>query len=254
MITSSNGYGQTQVLDVVGAVLAFLAVAVTLHLPFRDARLSSEGISSAYSAPTKDLRSPEDNITLWQFLSVSWMSPLISLGFSRQLHDDDVWSLSYQFLHRTLHEKFKEVPGKIITRVIKANGLDIIITSSLGVVELLMTLTPPVLLQQLLRRMQDPESPPKAAITYAALILAAEIVHGQASQLNLWYCRRAYERSRGEMITTMYEKVMSRKITVTESGELVNDPKEMEKQRAASKGKIFNIMRGDVYNLAQRCK
>ena len=182
------------------------------------------------------------------------MSPLISLGYSRQLHDEDVWSLSYQFLHRTLHEKFKEVPGKIITRVIKANGLDIIITCSLALIETLMTLAVPVLLQQLLRRMQDPDSPSEAAIAYASLILAAEVISGQSDQLNLWYCRRAYERSRGEMLTTMYEKVMSRKLTVTETGELVDDPKEMEKRRAASKGKIFNIMRGVVYNLAQRCE
>lgn len=242
----------SKVPNIVCAVAALLAVMIIGNLPMTDPRLSTTEVSPAYDVPTKDLRSPEDNITLWQFLTVSWMSPLISLGSSRQLHEPDVWTLGYQFLHRPLHDVFQEVRGSMIWRIVQANGLDIAITSLLGLIELLMNLAVPIALQQLLRRMQDPDSLPRAAITYGVLILVTRIVSAQASQLNTWYSRRSYERSRGEMITTMYEKTMSRKISMVGSGELVDDPKEMEQRRAASKGKIFNLMRGDVYNVAQR--
>lgn len=71
---------------------------------------------------------------LWQFMTVSWMSPLITLGSSRQLNDEDVWSLSFEFQHKTLHEKFRELKGSVVRRLLTANGIDLIIISSLAVV------------------------------------------------------------------------------------------------------------------------
>lgn len=239
-------------LNVVAAFAGFVAVVVILNMPTSDPRLSKANVSSAFTTPTNELRSPEDDITLWQFLSVSWMSPLITTGYKRQLHESDVWQLSYQFLHRALHDAFSAVPGTMIVRVIKANAIDIFITMGLGLVELVTSLAVPVVLQQLLRRMQDPDSPAAAPIKFAAIILAAEFIGAQAGQLNTWYCRRAYERSRGELITTIYEKTMTRKMAIVGDNEILDDQQELEKRRSASKGKIFNLMRGDVYNVAQR--
>ena len=51
-----------------------------------------------------------------------------------------------------------------------------------------------------------------AAITYAMLSLLVRLVASQCSVFNLWFSRRCYERSRGEMITMLYEKTLSRKI------------------------------------------
>ena len=54
-----------------------------------------------------------------------------------------------------------------------------------------------------------------AAITYAVLALLVRLVASQCSVFNLWFSRRCYERSRGEMITMLYEKTLSRKIIGT---------------------------------------
>ena len=51
-----------------------------------------------------------------------------------------------------------------------------------------------------------------AAITYALLSLLVRLIASQSSVFNLWFSRRCYERSRGEMITMLYEKTLSRKI------------------------------------------
>lgn len=45
------------------------------------------------------------------------------------------------------------------------------------------------------------------------------------------------------MITTLYQKTLSRKLAMTESGEVLNDPEEMARRTTASKGKILNLMR-----------
>lgn len=54
-----------------------------------------------------------------------------------------------------------------------------------------------------------------AAITYAILSLLVRLIASQSSVFNLWFSRRCYERSRGEMITMLYEKTLSRKVVAT---------------------------------------
>lgn len=123
---------------------------------------------------------------------------------------------------------------------------------------------------------------------YAAIMLLIRLLSAQIQVLNLWYGRRCYERSRGEMVMMVYEKALSRKNTfgqkVSTKEELENgtagnghangnsegeqskknrklcglipwkskdQKKEVEKE-TASMGKIFNLLRGDVYEVAQR--
>lgn len=113
------------------------AVVVILCMPLRNPHLPKDRISPPFGHPTSQLNSPEDNLTLWQFMTVSWMTPLISLGSARQLNDEDVWSLAYEFQHSNLHDSFRELKGSVVRRLIKANGLDLVIISSLAVLELL---------------------------------------------------------------------------------------------------------------------
>ena len=122
---------------VLGLLAGFVALATVLSMPMRDPTLPSDEISLAFSAPDPQLRSPEDNLTLWQFMTVSWMEPLLSLGATRQLHDSDIWALGYEFQHQRLHQRFRELRGSVLRRIIEANKMDLIIVSFLGVVELL---------------------------------------------------------------------------------------------------------------------
>ncbi len=59
--------------------------------------------------------------------------------------------------------------------------------------------------------MEDPEAPRRATFTFAILSLAVRLLASQVAVFNLWYCRRAYERSRGELITMLHEKTLTRK-------------------------------------------
>ena len=118
------------------ALLTGLSIVVVIVcMPLRDPDLSNDGISTPFEHPTSQLRSPEDNLTLWQFMTVSWMTPLISLGSARQLNDEDVWSLAFEFQHSVLHESFKELKGSVVRRLLTANGLDLVIISLLAILE-----------------------------------------------------------------------------------------------------------------------
>ncbi len=123
--------------NMLDALVASAVVVLLLRMPLRSPQLPSDKISPPFDPPSHDLRSPEDNLTLWQFMTVSWMAPLISLGAERQLNEEDVWGLGWEFQHRLLHERFKELKGSITKRLLVANGLDLVITSLLAVIELI---------------------------------------------------------------------------------------------------------------------
>jgi hypothetical protein len=117
-------------------VAAIGAIAIILNMPLRQTSMPSDKISPAFSPPTSALRSPEDNLTMWQYMTVSWMAPLIRLGRERQLNDEDVWDLGYEFQHRLLHDNFRELKGTVLSRLIQANAIDLGIISILAIIEL----------------------------------------------------------------------------------------------------------------------
>lgn len=120
----------------VAILAAFASILVILMMPMRPSSLSSESISKAGSIPSHDERSPEDNLTLWQFLSVSWIAPLITIGNKQQVEESDVWLLGYQFQHRRLHEAFRVLRGTVTRRLLQANGIDVSILTLTAFIQL----------------------------------------------------------------------------------------------------------------------
>ena len=276
--------------DIALLLVSMFGALVALLMPLRDPNLSAEGIAILGLDSHSSVRSPEDNLTLWQFMTVSWMGHLQRIGSSRQLEDDDVWQLPYEFQHQRLHDKFRLLKGTVIQRLIKANAIDLCILTALGILELVMQYATPVLLQLLLSSMEDITAPKREAIIYAALAMFVRLVAAQSGVFSLWFGRRCYERSRGEMITLLYEKTLGRKVGFTEqrkaeetkvngeaNGTAMNGeaPKPQLRQwwqrmrdrmaavfkrtkspepskEPASMGKILNLMRNDVYEVAQR--
>lgn len=270
-----------------------------LNMPLRDPLLSSSKIGKPFAKPDSSVRSPEDIVTLWQWMSVSWMGPLISTACKRQLHDKDVWLLASDFQHRQLHLLFRELTGTVLVRLLKANGLDLILTTCLGTLETLADLSEPILLKQLLNALMSETATMRPAFIYTSLILIARLLKAQSGVFRIWYERRNYERSRGEMITMIHDKTLRRKaFTIAtelsppssqattllgEEDDSLDDfnnedvkPSRLrvlkswakgvyqgskqspvvlpqgEKEAPASTGKILNLLRGDVYEVAQR--
>lgn len=285
MMTDRSHMSQADIgLASTSLALSVLSIAVMLMMPLRDPSLPSTSISKPHTDATSSLRSPEDNMTLWQFMTVSWMTPLIRTGFQRQLDDDDVWRLGLEFQHRGLHDKFRRLKGTVMRRLLKANGIDLVIITLLGILETILGFAVPVLLQKILSSMQDAGAPRRAAITYAAMSLGVQLVKCQSGVFSLWFGRRCYERSRGEMITMLYEKTLGRKISFNPpkveaekngeaetngnghvkrkkpwpawlkvlTGMFKRSKKIEEAKESASMGKILNLMRNDVYEVAQR--
>ncbi|KAK7951507.1 ABC transporter [Apiospora aurea] len=284
-IATQTRADRTSILHLGEICIALGGIAVILSMPMRDPLLGNAGIAGKSDAATVELRSPEDDVTLWQWMSVSWLKPLLRKGYRKQLDDGDVWLLPYEFQHDRLHQLFGALQGSLIKRLMVANGLDLIIITVLALVESAANLGTPMLLQRLLASIQSATSPRELSIAFAVAILAVRLVASQSGVFSLWYCRRAYERSRGEMITSIYAKTLTRKsqgFTPDEkdpshvNGNELNgeepepgwfarllarlpwrkkDVKYSPIKAApppATMGKILNLMRNDCYEIAQR--
>lgn len=129
-----------------GILAAISNIVIVLSMPMRDPELPKNDISPAFGPPGSHLRSPEDDLTLWQFMTVTWVSPLITLAKVRPLKDQDVWNLSYECQHRMLHDNFRELQGSVLRRLLVANSIDLVLTSLLGILELLASKQAPALL------------------------------------------------------------------------------------------------------------
>lgn len=120
-----------------------MGIIVILNMPLRDPSLPNEDISPVYSAPTAKLRTPEDSLTPLQYMTVSWMGPLIQKGITRKMDDEDVWDLGWEFKHARLHDAFRQLEGSVTRRVFVANGMDCVRTTSLNLLRLCASKTIP---------------------------------------------------------------------------------------------------------------
>lgn len=270
-------------LDITALVILAGIIVTLLTMSWRDPRLPNDHVAKASTVPSFYFRSPEEGFTLWQFLTISWTKHLIGAASSRELKDQDVWSLPFEFHHEQLHERFRKLKGTMFMRLMQANGLDCLIIFFTSVIQPLALYSGPLLLQQLLRSMQDPAAPLRASIIYAALALAFRIIHAQVLVVELWFGRRAYERSRGQMITGIYEKTLTRKFGGPSEDDSSKDDIENNEDQSwvrkflqsasgacscsclarkdkvkssakspASLGKVLNLLRADAYEVAQR--
>lgn len=120
----------------IAPVAALVAIILVLNMPLRDPMLPKKDISAAFDTSTVQLRTPEDNLTPWQYMTVSWMEPLIKKGTTRQMEDEDIWDLGWEFKHARLHEAFRALPGSVTRRIFVANGVDLLLTTLINIVRL----------------------------------------------------------------------------------------------------------------------
>lgn len=73
-------------------------------------------------------------------------------------------------------------------------------------------LASPILFQQLLIAIESPFNKNRDAVMFALLIFVRGGFSAQLASFSMWFGRRCYERTRGELIMTVYEKAVSRKI------------------------------------------
>jgi hypothetical protein len=109
-------------------ILSVASALILLAMPMRVESRDYSPIAKVGAVPTNADRTPEEALRLWQYLSVSWVSPLLRVGNTRQLQIEDIWRLPYTFQSRRLADAFRYVPGSsIFWRLVRASLMDSIV-------------------------------------------------------------------------------------------------------------------------------
>ncbi|KHN99751.1 ABC transporter, transmembrane domain, type 1 [Metarhizium album ARSEF 1941] len=259
--------------------LSFLGVIAIGSMPLRNPAWDSQDIGSSKLPPSHHVRSPEDNLTLFKFWTVTWVYPLARVCRKKEITVEDVWQLPLEFQHKRLFLAFREIQGKLLPCLIEANGLDLSIATSLAVVEKFSEVSTIRLTSRLYSALDHGN--PNEANFWCVVMLCLDFVRQVSKTTSSWYSRKAYERSRGETFIALFRKLLTRAVPgsdVTEKGPQEDGADSLtetdnsgrggwfsccsrRKQKAsssfataapASNAKVVNLVRGDTYEISQR--
>ena len=221
--------------------LTFAILALSLSYPMQDIR-PSPTVSPVWAPPSRSYSSPEDSVTLWNWMTFDYIKPLLDRAGEGTLNEEDVWDLPPGFKHANLFGKYLRVTEKdkkegkktsLVWFLLSSNSQDLIIDISLktwnaviGMIYLnLLSLTftdplypspgfvPPYALSRILSSLENHEDKTGHADAYffALITFLAHISFAQLDLLQGWHSRRAYERARGQLFCALHWKALKAK-------------------------------------------
>ncbi|KAF8522635.1 P-loop containing nucleoside triphosphate hydrolase protein, partial [Hysterangium stoloniferum] len=232
--------------------LAYLAgsLPMKMFLPWGN-------VAKSRDVPSSTLSSPEDRVSLWEWLTFSFVEPILDLAPSEEdrdnipqtLNGEDVWSLPPTFLHRNLFMKYPT--HSILLFLVRSNSLDLIIDVAVEMWKACVGYAPSYALKQILALLAlNTPSARSNAYLYALLTFVAHLSFAQLDLFQGWHTRRCYERTRGQLFCALHWKALKRRDINGNNG-TVNEPVKGD-VAAADLGKVVNLMQGDTYAVAQR--
>ncbi|KAI0775079.1 P-loop containing nucleoside triphosphate hydrolase protein [Trametes elegans] len=236
----------------VPSILVWIAGTYPLYStwPAKNVARPNELPSSAYTMP-------EDSANLWSWSTFSFVEPLYKVSNTRTVNDEDVWTLSPFFTHKNLFTKYlryvAEHPTHSLLRyLLVSNSLDLILDVSLETWSATVGFVPPYALQRILTALADPSPGAKnTAYLFAVVAFLANLSFAQVDINKLWYTRRCYERTRGQLFCALHYKALRRRDIGAQTAKKTDNGEEEEEENA-DLGKIVNLMQGDAYSVAYR--
>lgn len=254
-------------LIVIWRILTILLILLLVYLagsyPMLDV-LPGQNVAKPNSLPTATKTCPEDAVTLWQWLSFSFMHPLLKLASQRTLQEEDVWKLSPFFQHRLLFNRYlrlmkEENSSRIGEKslfwiLIRSNTVDL----TIGLIVELWSTVVGFVSTFAIKRILDGLSVGDRSLSFkfAVLHFLCNMSFAQFDLCGKWHTRRCYERTRGQLFNILHDKALRRKdmsgVVSTKSPSSAADGKDEDELNHANVGKISNLMAGDSYQVAER--
>ncbi|KAI0833629.1 P-loop containing nucleoside triphosphate hydrolase protein [Trametes gibbosa] len=206
------------------------------------------------SEPSSNSRTmPEDSTDFWGWSTFSFVEPLFKISNTRTVNDEDVWELSPFFTHKNLFTKYlsyiaKNPTHSLLRYLLVSSSLDLILDILLETWAATVGFVPPYALQRILTALSDPAPGAKnTAYLFAVVTFLANLSFAQVDINKLWFTRRCYERTRGQLFCALHYKALKRRDIGHQSAK-----KEDDDEGNADLGKIVNLMQGDAYAVAYR--
>ncbi|KOS22220.1 ATP-dependent bile acid permease [Escovopsis weberi] len=196
--------------------LCSLALIIIGCMPLRDPSWGATTIGGS-GTPSSLLRSPEDNTSLFGFWTMTWVYPLARLCRKKEISEEDVWQLPFEFQHSRLYMAFRELEGRLLPCLVRANGLDLLVATALMVATKVAEVTTIRLTSELYAALD--RSSPGDAYFWCLVILCLDAARQVLKTTSSWYSRKAYERSRGETFIALFCKLLTRAVPGSDATE-----------------------------------
>ncbi|CAE6451725.1 unnamed protein product [Rhizoctonia solani] len=157
----------------------------------------------------------EDHCTLLQWITFSWVSPLVALGSRQPLGEKDMWQLMLTVLSAILDFGPPVFLNLILRAMIANPRVDLAHTpplldemhfyASLSANTLLLR-SPDSTATEFQRPLQR-----RDAYVFAIAAAACQLVKSQSDLQHLYFARRASVRIKGELVASIYKKALKRK-------------------------------------------
>ncbi|KAG8741815.1 hypothetical protein FRC12_015533, partial [Ceratobasidium sp. 428] len=267
LVWREDEFGIARLIFTLDASLSLLGLVIILNMPLNV-------FGKFHDDEDGNAPSLEDQCTLWQWISFTWISPLISIGAERPLDEKDVWQLSQRMQMRVLMKKFFGMKQpSLLHRLFIANAKDLFLDFALTVVSTLMSFSAPFFLALILRAIaSDPTDPTPAttptgfhallfasshhlpishsfdgssrplqrsdAYIFAVAAFVCQLIKSQSELQHLYFARRASVRIRGELVASVYEKALRRKdVTGSVQKDAAGSKKDKSKGAENGRGK-----------------
>ncbi|KAL1748165.1 hypothetical protein HDZ31DRAFT_30137 [Schizophyllum fasciatum] len=254
----------------VAAVIFLLAIVLQTPLDLPSQKINKEDIGTRLI--------PEDYVTLFQWITFSWVYPIVKRGRSRTLELIDVWDLSPSLQSRPIFIKFSnlKVPT-LLQRIFWANSLDLIMDGVGQYFSVVFNYAGPFFLKKILDAVNNADASHEQrslAYIYALLAFCCTLMKAEVDVQHLWSSRRSSTRIRSELMAAIYDKALKRKdfsglvdkddkkakeapvdngsrhLPDSDAGKK-DKPLDLDPKAGADTGKIVNLMAVDANRICQ---
>ncbi|KZP20527.1 multidrug resistance-associated ABC transporter [Athelia psychrophila] len=189
------------------ATLVLLGVILSMPLALPSNRVKKSDIGVTVS--------PDDYVTLWGWVTFSWIWPIIKKGTYTTLVEADVWRLSPTMSSKPLFTKFAVIQHPtVIKRLWAANKADMMTDMLMSYLGVVFAYAGPFFLRKILSELDNEQITQRNrsnAYLYAFLAFVFTLLKNQTDLSQLWVGKRLAVRVRTELMAAIYAKALKRK-------------------------------------------
>lgn len=215
-------------LVIADTVLATVALIVALS-----SRIGNTSVLVEYEGEIPPSREPLASV--FSKATFSWVDQIVWTGYKKTLELSDVWNVSPDDKASSLLSDYRQVKrtSSLAWHLLKHFKYGILSQGAWAAMAGLLTFAPTLLLRQILRYIEDPDTVPRnSAWLFVGLLFvstcASALTEGQA----LWIGRKVCIRLQAVIIGELYSKALKRRVGVRSSKTLGVDPEISDGQPA----------------------
>ncbi|EJD03804.1 P-loop containing nucleoside triphosphate hydrolase protein [Fomitiporia mediterranea MF3/22] len=254
MLETGNYQLEIFILSIVDSIVSLSLIYLVGTFPVKD-YLPGPSVAIVHETPSNAETVPEDNVTLWQWCTFSFVEPIFRVAQKGRLEPIDVWTISPFYKHKNIFLKYLEYCGRhpthsLLRFLIASNSLDIILDVVLELWSAVAVFGCVYSLQRILSAL---ESTPRAlpeAYFFAFVTFVLHLSFAQVDLFQIWHSKRSYQRTRGQLFCIIHYKALKRRDLIGAAGS--SKEESITSINGADLGKIVNLMQGDGYTLAER--